>query len=99
MLSIKLTEYRKALEADPVALAVWDDARRRGLEAFHADPVRKAAWLKVLSKAMIALWRDPDWVLSRSRAYYAVRPLPEAKAASIHLFLAGWDGRTVSLIF
>jgi hypothetical protein len=93
-----LSEVWRLRKADPDAFAAWQAAHRAGVEAFQADPVRHAAWLAALSKAHIALWRDPDWVLSRNRAYYAVRPLPEARAAGFHLLLAGWDGRTASFL-
>ena len=88
----------KLRKADPEALQAWMDAHKKGVEAFHSDPVKHAAWCKKISDAHILLWRDPDWVLSRNRSYYAVRPLPEASSMGLHLFLAGWDGRTVSFL-
>ena len=64
------------------------------MEAFHADHVRHAAWLEAISQAHIALWRqrkaDPDAFAAWQAAH---------RAAGFYLFLAGWDGRTVSFLF
>ena len=70
---------------DPVALSIWKEAHKAGLDAFHADPVKHKRWRDAISEGMKSWWShtkgDPE----------ALRAWTELHKAGMDKFHANFD--------